>query len=148
MNPGLSNTNPILIAAFRAALVHQGLIAAALLAVLALAWVTVRELSRAARQAGFTAAWSAEPAARRLLRIGFGILWLFDGLLQAQPAMAAGLPSGVIKPAAAPSPAWVQHIVNWAGTSWSFHPVQARRRRCLDSGRPGCLADRRPSWAG
>ena len=125
MNPGLSDTNPILVAAFRAALVHQGLIALALLAVLALAWVTVRELSPAARRAGFAATWSAEPAARRLLRIGFGILWLFDGLLQAQPAMPAGLPSGVIKPAAAASPVWVQHIVNWAGTSWSFHPVQA-----------------------
>jgi cytochrome oxidase Cu insertion factor (SCO1/SenC/PrrC family) len=125
MNTGLSNTNPILIAAFRAALLHQGLIAAALLAVLALAWITVRELSPAGRRARFVTTWSAEPAARRLLRIGFGTLWLFDGLLQAQPAMAAGLPSGVIKPAAAASPAWVQHIVNWAGTSWSFHPVQA-----------------------
>ena len=39
--------------------------------------------------------------------------------------MAAGLPSQVIKPAAANSPGWVQHIVNWAGTSWSYHPVQA-----------------------
>jgi cytochrome oxidase Cu insertion factor (SCO1/SenC/PrrC family) len=125
MNSGLSNTNPILVAAFRAALLHQGLIAAALFAVLALAWITVRELSPAGRRARFAATWSAEPAARRLLRIGFGTLWLFDGLLQAQPAMAAGLPSGVIKPAAAASPAWVQHIVNWAGTSWSFHPVQA-----------------------
>src|SRR5258708_10888062 len=125
MNSGLSNTNPTLVAAFRAALVHQGLIAWALLAVLALAWVTVREISPAARQAGFAATWSAEPVARRLLRIGFGILWLFDGLLQAQPALPAGLPSSVIKPSAAASPTWVQHVVDWAGTSWSFHPVQA-----------------------
>ncbi len=125
MNSGLSNTNPTLVAAFRAALVHQGLIAWALLAVLALAWVTVREISPAARQAGFAATWSAEPVARRLLRIGFGILWLFDGLLQAQPAMPAGMPSSVIQPTAAASPTWVQHVVDWAGTSWSFHPVQA-----------------------
>ncbi len=66
-----------------------------------------------------------EAAARRLLRIGFGVIWIFDGLLQAQPAMAAGLPSGVVGPAAASSPVWVQHLVNWAGTSWSYHPVQA-----------------------
>ena len=39
--------------------------------------------------------------------------------------MAAGLPSQVIAPAAASSPAWVQHVVNWAGTSWSYHPIQA-----------------------
>ena len=60
-----------------------------------------------------------------MLRIGFGVLWIFDGLLQAQPAMAGGLPAQVIKPAAASSPGWVQHLVNWAGTSWSYHPVQA-----------------------
>ena len=66
-----------------------------------------------------------EPAGRQLLRIGFGVLWIFDGLLQAQPAMAEGLPSQVIQPAAATSPGWVQHIVNWAGTSWSYHPIQA-----------------------
>ncbi len=124
MNSGLSNTNPTLVAAFRAALLHQGLIVVALLAVLALVWVCVREFSPATRRAAM-AGWTQEPAARRLLRIGFGILWIFDGLLQAQPAMAAGLPAGVIEPTAAASPAWVQHVANWAGTSWSFHPVQA-----------------------
>ena len=39
--------------------------------------------------------------------------------------MAIGLPSQVIEPTAASSPAWVQHVVNWAGTSWSYHPMQA-----------------------
>jgi cytochrome oxidase Cu insertion factor (SCO1/SenC/PrrC family) len=39
--------------------------------------------------------------------------------------MAAGLPSQVIAPATVGSPAWVEHLVNWAGTSWSYHPVQA-----------------------
>ena len=60
-----------------------------------------------------------------MLRIGFGLLWLLDGLLQAQPAMAVGLPSQVIEPAAQTSPLWVQHLVNWGGTTWSYHPVQA-----------------------
>ena len=60
-----------------------------------------------------------------MLRIGFGLLWLLDGLLQAQPGMAAGLPSQVIEPAAAGSPLWVQHLINWAGTAWSYHPIQA-----------------------
>ena len=67
----------------------------------------------------------AEPAGRRVLRIGFGVLWLLDGLLQAQPGMAAGLPSQVIEPTASSSPSWVQHLVNWAGTTWSYHPIQA-----------------------
>ena len=39
--------------------------------------------------------------------------------------MAAGMPSQVIEPTAASSPAWVQHVVNWGGTIWSYHPVQA-----------------------
>jgi cytochrome oxidase Cu insertion factor (SCO1/SenC/PrrC family) len=130
MSSGLSDTNPTLVAAFRAALLHQGLLIALLLAVLALAWFGVREWMPATASArsqgvfGWRAA-SAEPAARRLLRIGFGIIWIFDGLLQAQPAMAAGLPSQVVAPAAVGSPAWVQHLVNWAGTSWSYHPIQA-----------------------
>jgi cytochrome oxidase Cu insertion factor (SCO1/SenC/PrrC family) len=68
---------------------------------------------------------SPEPAWRQLLRIGFGLIWVFDGILQAQPKMAVGLPSQVIEPTAASSPPWVQHVVNWAGTTWSYHPMQA-----------------------
>ncbi len=125
MSPGLSNTNPTLVAAFRTALIHQGLVAVALLAILGLVWLSVREFSPAARQAAAARSQLPEAPARRLLRIGFGILWIFDGLLQAQPAMPAGLPAGVMKPTAAVSPVWVQHVVNWAGSAWSYHPVQA-----------------------
>jgi len=67
----------------------------------------------------------AEPAGRRVLRIGFGLLWLFDGVLQAQPRMPAGLASQVIEPAAGSSPHWVQHLVGWGVAAWSHHPVQA-----------------------
>jgi cytochrome oxidase Cu insertion factor (SCO1/SenC/PrrC family) len=127
MKSGLSDTNPVIVGAFKAALLHQGLIIAAVLALLGLAWVAARELVPT------TARWSppslrgsaVEPVARRLLRMGFGIVWVFDGLLQAQPAMAAGLPSQVIEPGATTSPAWVQHVVNWGASSWSLHPVQA-----------------------
>jgi cytochrome oxidase Cu insertion factor (SCO1/SenC/PrrC family) len=129
MNSGLSDTNPTLVAAFRTALLHQGLFIALLLAVLALAWFGAREWmpgAASARSPGTRGEdATSEAAARRLLRIGFGIIWIFDGLLQAQPAMAAGLPSQVMEPAAASSPAWVQHLANWAGTSWSYHPIQA-----------------------
>ena len=53
------------------------------------------------------------------------LLWVFDGILQAQPKMAIGLPSQVIEPTAASSPRWVQQVVNWGGTNWSYHPMQA-----------------------
>jgi cytochrome oxidase Cu insertion factor (SCO1/SenC/PrrC family) len=133
MNTGLNIDNPTVVAAFRSALLHQGIIALLIFAVLGLAWLTVRAwLPAAARRPGekaapgaSAAAAVAEPAGRRLLRIGFGLLWLFDGILQAQPKMAIGLPSQVIEPIAASSPPWVQHVVNWAGTTWSYHPMQA-----------------------
>src|ERR1700719_3515218 len=150
MNSGLNVGDPTVVAAFESALVHQGLIALLIFAVHGFAWVTVRSWLPAAAQGG-TAAQDgttaqdgtagrdgtgapapgalgsalAEPAWRQLLRIGFGLLWILDGILQAQPKMAVGLPSQVIEPIAASSPAWVQHVVNWAGTTWSYHPMQA-----------------------
>src|SRR5262249_15428118 len=109
--------------------VHQGLIALLIFGVLGLGWVTVRagRPAPAARtsSAGASAAALAEPAWRRLLRIGFGVLWGFDGILQAQPKMAVGLPSRLIEPVAARSLRWVQHVVNMGGTTWSYHPLQA-----------------------
>jgi cytochrome oxidase Cu insertion factor (SCO1/SenC/PrrC family) len=122
MNSGLNSNNPTLVAAFRAALLHQGIYVLLIFAILAVAWVSAREWLRPVRAARPV---TPEPAWRQLLRVGFGVIWIFDGLLQAQPAMAAGLPSQVIEPTAASSPGWVQHVVNWAGTSWSYHPIQA-----------------------
>ncbi len=129
MNSGLDLSDPTVVAAFKAALVHQGLIALLIFVLLGLAWITIRAGLPAAVAPSDTAQAAAparaEPAWRRLLRIGFGALWIFDGILQAQPKMAVGLPSQVIAPTAASSPSWVQHVVNWAGTTWSYHPMQA-----------------------
>ncbi len=127
MNGGLSPTNPTLEAAFKTALLNQGVIALLIFVMLAIAWVACRELLPMRTKAWLSArqvTLPAEPAGRRLLRVGFGLLWVFDAILQAQPAMPGGLPSQVIGPAAASSPGWVQHLVNWAGTGWSYHPVQ------------------------
>ena len=137
MNSGVNVNNPLVVAAFRSALLHQGIIALLIFGVLGLAWLTVRAWLPATAQAGGQAgtggpagqvgppAAAPEPAWRQLLRAGFGLLWIFDGILQAQPKMAIGLPSRVIQPIAASSPQWVQHVVNWAGTTWSYHPMQA-----------------------
>jgi cytochrome oxidase Cu insertion factor (SCO1/SenC/PrrC family) len=126
MNSGLSDNNAVLVAAFRAALLHQGIIVLAVLAFLALAWVSVREWIPAAKNAmGGRVTAAEEASARRLLRIGFGLVWIFDGILQAQPAMAEGMPSQVMQSGATGSPGWVQHLVNWAATGWSYHPIQA-----------------------
>src|SRR5579862_3381077 len=127
MNSGINVGDPTVVAAFKAALVHQGLIALLIFTVLGMAWVTIRVLFPAAAGTGgpALAPRPAEPAWRQVLRIGFGVVWLFDGILQAQPKMAVGLPSQVIEPIAASSPRWVQQVVNWAGTAWSYHPMQA-----------------------
>jgi hypothetical protein len=101
MKSGFSDTNPVIVAAFNAALLHQGLIIAAVLVLLALAWATVRARGFRRRGAVSSVPPPREFTARRILRIGFGILWVLDGLLQAQPAMAAGLPSQVMEPGAA-----------------------------------------------
>jgi len=124
MNSGLSPDDPVLVAAFRSALLHQAVLAACLLVLLWIAWAAARTwITPAAPRPGPEP--EPEPTGRSVLRVGFGLLWVLDGILQAQPKMAGGLPSQVIEPAAQSSPAWVQHLVNWGGTIWSYHPVQA-----------------------
>jgi cytochrome oxidase Cu insertion factor (SCO1/SenC/PrrC family) len=132
MNSGINVNDPLVVAAFKSALLHQWIIAMLIFGVLGFAWITVRAwLPAAARASGPAEPGSspapvlAEPSWRQLLRLGFGTIWVFDGILQAQPKMAIGLPSQVIEPIAASSPKWVQHVVNWAGTTWSYHPMQA-----------------------
>jgi cytochrome oxidase Cu insertion factor (SCO1/SenC/PrrC family) len=124
MNSGLDPSDPTLEAAFRSALLHQGYIAVAVVVLLWLIWGTSKIWvpEQAAQTAGPRA---MEPAGRRVLRVGFGLLWLFDGILQAQPKMPGGLPSQVIEPAAQASPRWVQDLVNAGGTIWSDHPITA-----------------------
>ena len=85
MNSGLSPGDPILVAAFRSALLHQGVIAALMLAFLWLLWATARTWRPAAASSAMSRAAIAEPRGRWLLRTGFGVLWIFDGILQAQP---------------------------------------------------------------
>ena len=127
MNSGLSPGDPTLVAAFRSALLHQGAIAVLMLVFVWLLWAAARTWRSATAHGtgGAIAGGTAEARARWLLRTGFGVLWIFDGILQAQPKMAGGLATQVIEPVAASSPGWVQHVVGWGGTIWSYHPIQA-----------------------
>jgi cytochrome oxidase Cu insertion factor (SCO1/SenC/PrrC family) len=125
MNSGLSPADPTLVNAFRSALLHQGFIAAAIFVLLWLAWGASRNWVPAQAAVTSAARREAEPLARLVLRAGFGLLWVFDGILQAQPKMPGGLPSQVIEPGAQSSPRWVQDVVNAGGTVWSDHPITA-----------------------
>jgi cytochrome oxidase Cu insertion factor (SCO1/SenC/PrrC family) len=124
MGSGLDLNNPILTGAFRSALAHQSLAVLLLLAAFLLAWATLRARRPATGQALTTPA-DPEPRWRAVLRVGFGVLWMVDGFLQAQPAMVAGLPSRVIQPGAVSSPGWVRSLAGWGTAAWTYHPVQA-----------------------
>jgi cytochrome oxidase Cu insertion factor (SCO1/SenC/PrrC family) len=132
MGRALQSNNPTIVSAFHTALLHQFLVVLAIAAVLAVALNVIRTLQyrrlAAVGQTTFPMGgrWDfAEPPARRIVRIGFGLLWVFDGLLQLQSSMPLGLPSSVIQPAASTSPSWVQHLVNSGLTIWTLHPVGA-----------------------
>ena len=127
MNSGPGPGSPILVSAFRSALLQQWLIVALIFTVLLIAWGGTRTAVYGPAPGKSLAAarpWR-EPRARRLLRVGFGVLWLFDGLLQAQPQMAGGLADQVIRPSATSSPGWVRQLVDFGVTVWDYHPVQA-----------------------
>lgn len=132
MGSGLSTNNPAIVSAFQSTLLHQGLIVLLMLALVAAAWNVLRsaQYRRARGLATGNAALPyvaspAEPVARRLLRVSFGLIWVLDGILQCQISMPLGLGSQVVQPAAAGSPAWVQHLVNAGTTIWDYHPVIA-----------------------
>jgi len=127
----LSVGNTTIVSAFQSMLLHQLLIVLVVLAALAVAWNVLRgaQLRRAMAEGPSSATSesfdSPEPLARRILRVGFGLIWVFDGILQAQSAMPVGLATQVIQPTASSSPTWVQHLVNAGVLIWNNHPVQA-----------------------
>ena len=131
MGRSLQTGNSFVVSQFHSALLHQFLIVLLVVVVCAVAFNVVRTVQYRRLKADGLGAFPTsrpsvpEPLARRVLRYGFGGLWILDGLLQMQASMPLGLPSGVIEPSAGSSPAWVQHLVSSGVTIWSDHPVQA-----------------------
>lgn len=143
MNMSGPDTNdPVVISAFHRALLHQGFVVLGLAVVVLVAWNVARaaQYRRLAAATDLSAdrsatadpgsvatafAVAAEPSARRLLRVAFGLLWIFDGILQGQASMPLGLVTRVVEPAASSSPGWVQHLVDNVARVWSYHPVTA-----------------------
>jgi cytochrome oxidase Cu insertion factor (SCO1/SenC/PrrC family) len=145
MGSGLSTNDPTIVAAFHRALFQQGFAIFLILTLVAVAWSVLRsvQLRRAGMAAtatgepleagdparttsgGGLTAVESEPVARRLLRISFGLLWIFDGILQGQASMPLGLIPQGIQPTASASPHWVQHLVRSGTNIWTYHPVSA-----------------------
>ena len=156
---GSAASDPAVVAAFHAALRDQ----AAVALVLAAAWVLLwRPVVRLRRQLGSASTPSAsapsavpsgrrllhlaEPGARRLLRLGFGALWVIDGLFQTKPAMALGLPRYVVRPAEVGTPTWVHSLISPALALWSHHPVAAATSAVWVQLAVGALLILAPRW--
>ncbi|MDA8044433.1 MAG: hypothetical protein M0Z30_04225 [Actinomycetota bacterium] len=130
---GRNPNDPTVVSAFHHALLIDGLVVAGLLAVVFLVWRRSRTalLRRAAASGGSAqppagpGAERGEPAGRRLIRVGFGLLWLLDGILQGQASMPLGLIPRVVVPAGTGSPGWVHHVAGWVIPVWAAHPVTA-----------------------
>ena len=133
MNSGLSPGDPTLVAAFRSALLHQGVIALIMIVFLGLVWATARTWRSAGppgrRQPGRRPARTPRPGRRRPGAVAAPDRVRDAVDLRRSPAGAAedgGRPGHAGHRAdRGRSPAWVQHLVNWGGTVWSYHPVQA-----------------------
>ena len=129
MGGGLDSNNPAVVSAFHQALWRQGLIAVGILLVVTVVWNVTRawqiRLAGSGAAAAVMSGQGAEPPARRLLRVSFGLIWVFDGILQGQASMPLGMIPNVVSAAASSSPGWVQHLVNGAAQTWNYHPVAA-----------------------
>ena len=68
---------------------------------------------------------AVEPRGRRFLRVALAILWIGDGLLQAQPLMPAGFIPTDIDPVNRSNPGWLQAVVAPLSRAWIRHPVAA-----------------------
>jgi cytochrome oxidase Cu insertion factor (SCO1/SenC/PrrC family) len=121
------------VSSFHTALIHQLLLIALVVVALTVAGNLLLSAQRRRAVAagrrpvmpGSRAGVGPEPFGRRILRIGFGFLWVLDGLLQVQSGMVLGMPTTVLRPAATGSPGWVHHLVNFGITLWTKHPVEA-----------------------
>jgi cytochrome oxidase Cu insertion factor (SCO1/SenC/PrrC family) len=65
----------------------------------------------------------AEARSRSYLRLAFGVIWLFDGILQFQVSMPLGLANGVVAPATDGTPGWLHSLMIHGINVWNAHPL-------------------------
>jgi len=83
---------------------------------------TAHEQSRAV--APFTPSKSVPTIpARVFLRRAIGIIWIIDGLLQAQPAMPGGFAQNIVGGVAQGQPHWLANLLHWEIYFWQAHPL-------------------------
>ena len=133
MGSGIQTNNPIIVGAFRNLLQHQAIFVLVLLAVMAVGWhvlrgAQLRNLANGDRNKEVPPC--PEANARRLTRISFGLLWIFDGILQAQASMPLGMTTQVIEPSAC-----VLRFMGSAPRERRRHDLEQPSRHCARLGR-------------
>jgi len=67
--------------------------------------------------------FGAGSPSRTILQVGFGALWILDGLLQAQAEMPREFVPMVLEPALTGQPAWVVQLGRVGINLWSLHTI-------------------------
>ena len=68
---------------------------------------------------------TTEPRTIKVVRIGFGLLWIFDAILQAKPAMPSEMVSQIIAPALTNQPGPLAWLMRGGVYFWRFNPIAA-----------------------
>lgn len=116
----ISDVNSLVTTAFQ----HQVFVTS-LLWIIALAFVVMLSsvASRRVLLFNLSEPGLGEVRSRSYLRLAFGALWIFDGILQFQVAMPLGMANGVVAPAAAGTPGWLGHLMMSGVNIWNAHPL-------------------------
>jgi cytochrome oxidase Cu insertion factor (SCO1/SenC/PrrC family) len=116
----VSQDNPIVVSLFR----HDVYVTAVYwIIAIALAALLGATLLRRLNTFNLSSAGLAEPRARTVLRIAFGAIWVFDGILQFQPGMPLGLANDVVQPTIAGAPTWLHPLMYSSINLWNTHPL-------------------------
>ncbi|MGH3733255.1 MAG: SCO family protein [Acidimicrobiales bacterium] len=122
---GMSHSDVSVFNPYVATVFHHHLYVTAVYWVIAIALVLIVGGTLLGRLQGFNLSSEGqnEPRSRTYLRIIFGFFWLFDGILQFQPAMPLGLANEIVRPTVAGAPSWLQPLQLNAIHLWNAHPI-------------------------
>ncbi len=123
--PGMSQrsidlTNPFVVALFR----HTSLVVLTVwIGIVAVAILIAAAALGGISRFNLSSAGLGEARSRTYLRVGFGLLWLVDGLLQFQPSMPLGLSNNVVAPMSRGTPSVLRTLIEHAVNLWNSHPI-------------------------
>jgi cytochrome oxidase Cu insertion factor (SCO1/SenC/PrrC family) len=123
--PGMSKdnvslNNPIIVSLFRHSVFVSSVYWIIAIALLVLLGAT---LLRRLSTFNLSREGLGEPRARTILRLAFGVIWVFDGILQFQPGMPLGLGNSVVEPTIAGAPTWLHSLMYSSIHLWNAHPI-------------------------